>query len=307
LESFDVSPVAVLVERLESLTRDFIALSPNLLAAAIFLLLTYLGTWLVRSMLRRAFRRARIRPALADALLGIASTLLWAGGLLVSAMIALPGLTPSQAIAGLGIGSLAIGLAFRDIFENFLAGLLILLRKPMRINDFIECEGITGQVKYISIRDTYLRRADGVLVMVPNAFLYKNPVRVLTDLEARRQALTVGVAYGEDVAQSRSIIEKSMANLETVMRDRSVQVFAKEFSSSSIDFEVTWWTGSQPVDVRRSRDEVVEAIKRSLDEAGIEIPFPYRTLTFKNPQVVSDAVRAGCTDRRQRQEEAEGD
>lgn len=56
-----------------------------------------------------------------------------------------------------------------------------------------------------------------------------------------------------------------------------------EFGSSSINFEVTWWTGSTPLDVRRSRDEVVAKVKHSLDEAGIEIPYPYRTLTFKQP------------------------
>ena len=68
---------------------------------------------------------------------------------------------------------------------------------------------------------------------------------------------------------------------------RPVQIFAREFNSSSIDFEVTWWTGSKPVDERRSRDEVVAAVKRALDEAGIEIPFPYRTLTFKEPLSLS--------------------
>ena len=61
---------------------------------------------------------------------------------------------------------------------------------------------------------------------------------------------------------------------------RDVQVFAKEFGASSIDFQVTWWTGSKPVDIRASRDKVVSSIKRALDEAGIEIPFPYRTLTL---------------------------
>jgi len=283
MENFDVQPIKVLIERLEALTRDFIQLSPNLLAALFFLFVTWLVVWLVRSFLRRAFSRTRMRPALADAVRGITSTLIWAGGVLIAAMIALPGLTPSQAVAGLGIGSIAVGLAFRDIFENFLAGMLILLREPMRIGDVIECQEITGEVKRISIRDTYLRKTDGVLVMVPNALLYKNPVRVLTDWDVRRQSITVGVAYGENVGASRKVITEAIAGLRTVRHDRPVQVFAEAFSSSSIDFEVTWWTGSRPLDIRRSRDEVVDAIKVALDEAGIEIPFPYRTLTFKGP------------------------
>jgi len=68
-----------------------------------------------------------------------------------------------------------------------------------------------------------------------------------------------------------------------------VQIFAQAFGASSIDFEVTWWTGSSPLEIRRSRDEVVASVKRALDDAGIEIPFPYRTLTFKQPlHTVSD-------------------
>ena len=75
--------------------------------------------------------------------------------------------------------------------------------------------------------------------------------------------------------------------LQSVDKRRPIQIFAKAFGSSSIDFEVTWWTESRPVDIRMSRDEVVEAAKSALDKAGIEIPFPYRTLTFKEPLEVA--------------------
>ncbi|MEO1686855.1 MAG: mechanosensitive ion channel family protein, partial [Pseudomonadota bacterium] len=61
----------------------------------------------------------------------------------------------------------------------------------------------------------------------------------------------------------------------------------KGFGPSSVDFEVAWWTGSAPVDIRASRDEVVRAVKRALDEAGIEIPFPQRTLSFKGAAPVA--------------------
>jgi small-conductance mechanosensitive channel len=64
---------------------------------------------------------------------------------------------------------------------------------------------------------------------------------------------------------------------------RPVEIFANEFADSSINFEVSWWTGSKPLDIRASRDEVVASIKSALDNSGIEIPFPYRTLTFKQP------------------------
>ena len=80
------------------------------------------------------------------------------------------------------------------------------------------------------------------------------------------------------------MIERAVREVDSVRDDvKDVQIFAQAFGASSIDFEVTWWTGSEPVDIRRSRDKVVSAVKRALDEEGIEIPFPYRTLTFKEP------------------------
>ncbi|MCH9809510.1 MAG: mechanosensitive ion channel [Alphaproteobacteria bacterium] len=278
-----MAPIKILTDRLEAVLRDAIAIAPNVIAAMVFLTLTWLVARTVRWTIRQLLRSRRFRPALREAVQTVSSVLIWLIGLLVAATIALPGLTPSEALAGIGIGSLAIGLAFKDIFENFLAGLLILLREPMRLGDYVECQDVSGTVEKISLRDTYLRGTDGALTMVPNAFLFKNPVEVLTDQSIRRQSITVGVAYGEDVDAARDVIKNTLAGADTVKPEKPVQIFAKEFGSSSVDFEVAWWSGSKPVEIRASRDEVVAAIKRGLDEAGVEIPFPYRTLTFKEP------------------------
>lgn len=96
--------------------------------------------------------------------------------------------------------------------------------------------------------------------------------------------LICGVAYGEQLDQSREVIREAVESCESVLGKRTIEVFAKEFADSSVNFEVAWWTGSKPIDIRRSRDEVVAAIKQRLDDADIEIPFPYRTLTFKDPE-----------------------
>jgi small conductance mechanosensitive channel len=95
--------------------------------------------------------------------------------------------------------------------------------------------------------------------------------------------VTTGIAYGEDIETSREIIRKAVQGCPSASKDKPVDVFAKEFASSSVDFNVFWWTGAHPRDVAESRDEGIEAIKAALDKAGIEIPFPYRTLTFKEP------------------------
>ena len=176
-----------------------------------------------------------------------------------------------------------MGLAFKDVFENFLAGFLILLRKPMRIGDDIECEGVSARVEDISIRDTFLRKRSGELVIVPNSFLFKNPVKILTDEKLRRISLVIGVAYGENAKEAKSVISDVIENLETRDKSKGFELVADCFNASSVDFVARWWTDSTPPAERLSKSEAVLAIKDALDEAGIEIPFPYRTLTFAEP------------------------
>ncbi|WP_339664205.1 mechanosensitive ion channel [uncultured Pseudomonas sp.] len=280
---FDINPLTILKDQLNSALTSFIESAPQLIAALAFLFFTWLIKVIVVKVFIKATTRSGLRPSLQEALRKIIVIGIWGIGILIAAMIAMPGLTPTKLLAGLGIGSIAIGLAFKDTFENLLAGLLLLMREPMRIDDYIECEDVEGQIKHISIRDTYIRRTDGVLTIVPNGYLYSNPLRILTDQTSRRITIQCGVGYGEDVDESREVIRAAVEGVGTVNKDKPVQVFAQGFGASSIDFEVTWWTQSKPVDIRESRDQVVAAIKRALDEAGIEIPFPQRTLTFSGP------------------------
>jgi small-conductance mechanosensitive channel len=270
-------------------------------------LLLLVATWLAAKAASRLVvwltRRSSMRPSLIGLLQNLAAILVWLTGVLVAATVAFPDMSPTDLLAALGIGSVAIGFAFKDVFENFLAGILILYREPMRLHDHIACDDIEGAVEKITIRDTHVRQTDGQLVVLPNATLFKNPVIIRTDQELRRVTIAAGVAYDEDVDQSRAVIEQAVRGLDSVANDRPVEVFAQAFGASSIDFEVAWWTGSRPIDVRRSRDEVVAAIKRALDDAGIEIPFPYRTLTFKEPLTLARAKRSSGNEEGARDQE----
>ena len=280
----NVDPVEKLIEQINGLYAASIELLPRLAIALVILILAGIVAWIVRKAVGSAARRARLRPSLRELCELVAKIVVWVLGIMTAAVVIFPGLTPASMLAGLGLGSVAIGFAFKDIFENFLAGILILLRNSMRIGDFIECEDIEGKVERINLRESHIRQTDGQLAITPNAYLFKNPVIVRTDRDQRRVTVICGVAYGEDVDSARDVIRSAVEACETVVtQGHEVQIFAQEFADSSINFEVTWWTGSTPVEVRRSKDEVVAAVKRALDDNGIEIPFPYRTLTFRGP------------------------
>ena len=292
-----MEPLNILMAQLRDIARNAIELLPQLLIAVVVILITYAFAKLAKNIARRILQKTTLRKSLINLLMLFSSLAIWVIGIMIAAIIAFPDLTPTKMLAGLGIGSVAIGFAFKDIFENFLAGIIILLRKEMRINDFISCEGYQGKVETILVRETHIRQTDGELVILPNSMLFKNPLTITTDIEQRRTTIICGVGYGENVDQARKVIKQAVSACKTVISDsRPVEIFANEFADSSINFEVTWWTGSKPLEVRKSRDEVIAAVKAALDKSGIEIPFPYRTLTFNQPIRIDNNQPTGDTE-----------
>ncbi|GER08139.1 hypothetical protein GCM10007972_04320 [Iodidimonas muriae] len=275
--------VALLNDKLLSMWLELVKTLPQLALAFLVILLSWASAKFINNLLGRLLRRTKIRASLRELLKTLAHLMVWLTGVLIAVTIVFPSVTPGKLLAALGLGSVAIGFAFKDIFENFIAGALIMLREPMRLGDFIECEGVEGKIERIAIRDTYIRQPDDQLVILPNAMLYKNPVYIRTDRELRRFSIVCGVAYGEDVDKAATVIKEALEKAGEVEQSKGVHVFAREFNSSSVDYTVMWWAHSTPIDMHKSRDKVVRTIKRALDDAGIEIPFPYRTLTFKGP------------------------
>ncbi len=266
-----------------SIWQDFIGHLPLIGAGFVILIVTWGIASLFDRFSSKILSHLRLRGSLRELIRRLAHITLWLFGLMVAGMVVFPGLTPTRALAGLGLSSIAIGFAFKDIFENFFAGVLILWRFPFETGDYIECNGVLGKIEDVTVRNTLIRKTTGELVVIPNATIFKNPVDILTSWKERRVTVICGVAYDEDLDESRTVMEKAVESCSTVVQDRPIEVFAREFGASSVDFEVTWWARPSPTEVRKSRDQVVAAVKKALDAAGIEIPFPYRTLTFKNP------------------------
>ncbi|MBE5072879.1 mechanosensitive ion channel family protein [Erythrobacteraceae bacterium E2-1 Yellow Sea] len=255
---------------------------PSLFLAVILLVITGLIASFASNIADRIVGKTSLRPSLKNLIETLIKLVVWLTGLFIAAIMIFPDVTFGGMIAGLGIGAVAIGFAFQDIFENFLAGVLIMLREKMRIGDIIQCEGIDGKVEHITLRETHIRATSGELTVVPNSLLFKNPVEILTDVEQRCHTSTVGVSYDTDLDKAADVIRKAVELVDQVDTSKGIDVFVSEFNSSSVDFLVRWWAGSSPGDGHKSRDQVLRSIKRALDNAGIEIPFPYITHTFKN-------------------------
>ncbi|MBU1252810.1 MAG: mechanosensitive ion channel [Alphaproteobacteria bacterium] len=263
------------------MATGFVAALPSIAIALLVLLVTWILARFAAKIADMLVGRTEIRPSLKSLIDTLVKLGIWLIGIMIAAIVVMPTLTPASLIAGLGIGAVAIGFAFQDIFENFLAGVLIMLREKMRIGDVIECEGIVGKVERITLRETHVRRLSGELTIVPNSMIFKNPVEILTDELKRRHEIVVGVSYDTNLDHAADVIRRSVEAVGGVDIDMGLDIFAQEFNSSSVDFLVRWWAGSTPRAGWESKDKVVRAIKAGLDAAEIEIPFPYVTHTFK--------------------------
>jgi len=268
-------------EQFQAMAQGAVETIPSLAVALVVVLATWLIAKIAIRMARRATQKAELRENLQQLTATLVKLVVWAFGLLTAATIVVPGLTPAGLFAGLGFGAVAIGFAFKDIFENFLAGVFIMLRKKMEIGDVVETGGILGKVEQVTLRETYIRRFSGELTVVPNAMIFTNPVEIITDEPIRRDQVMVGVSYDTDLDHAAEVIRKAVEGIDLVDKDKGVDVFAENFGSSSVDFLVRWWSDSGTQPLPEAKDIVLRAIKKALDEADIEIPFPYVTHTFK--------------------------
>ena len=277
------NPVDILWNSLRDMATQAIRLAPNAVVAVVVLILTWVIVKIFAAVVPKISHRFHLRTSLEELIQTLGKALIWILGLLIAATIVFPGLSPSKVLGAAGLASVAVGLAFKDIFQNFFAGILLLWKFPFEPGDFIECADVKGKVIETELRLTTIRDTSGELIIVPNSYLVENPIDVLTDKDRRRVELVVGVGYGEDVEKSADVIRKAVKSCDFVDQDRALDVLAKEFGDSSVNFDVLFWAGATPMEQRQARAQVVTAIKAALDNAGIEIPFPYRTLTFSEP------------------------
>jgi MscS family membrane protein len=186
-------------------------------------------------------------------------------------------------VATLGIGSLAIALAAQAALSDTISGFVIMIDRPYRIGDRIELQdiGTWGDVIDIGLRSTRIRTRDNRMVIIPNSVIGKSPIINYSypDTQYRIQ-IHIGVAYGTDLEKARQIIIDAVRQVEGVLENRPVEALFLEFADSALIFRVRWWLESY-VDTRRMFDKVNTAIYEKLNEAGIDIPFPQRVITYK--------------------------
>jgi small-conductance mechanosensitive channel len=265
---------------LDTIIQEVLAFIPRLiLAIAIFLLALWLANW-VGKLIQRAARRRDVDPEL-QLLFGRIAR--WTV-IIVGTVVALQQVRFNVAafLGGLGIVGFTVGFALKDIAENFVAGVLLLWQQPFDIGDAIQVQDYSGTVSEVSLRATEIRTFDGLMVFIPNAIVYGNPLTNFSKLPQRRVGLEVGVAYGTDLNQATRVTLEAISQLPgVILEDPVPAVVFSGFGESSIDFTLYYWVDTNTTSYFAAQDLGVKAINDAFIQAGIDIPFPVRNVILQ--------------------------
>ncbi|QJW91532.1 mechanosensitive ion channel family protein [Spirosoma taeanense] len=252
-----------------------------IVGVGVFVLFWLLGKLLKSVINRVAVRSHAIDDMLANLVSRIVSTLVTIFGFLAACVVIFPSFKPGDIIAGLGITSVAIGFAFKDILQNFFAGLLILWRRPFKVGDQIRVKDYEGTVEDINMRSTRLKTYDGERAILPNGDVYTSSILVRTAYEKRRMKFVVGIGYPDSIEEARQVIHRVLDGIDGVLRDPAPWVYVSELAGSSVNLTVYFWTESHQANVLKVSDQVVTGVKLALDKAGIDMPYPHTVVLLE--------------------------
>lgn len=267
--------------------EQFIERMPYLIVATVVFVIFWVISIVFKKIVTKALGQKEKYQNLVTVFRRIGRALILFFGFMVAMMIAVPSFTPAKLIGGLGIGSVAIGFAFKDIFQNLLSGILLLLSEPFRIGDQIISGNFEGTVEDIQIRATTIRTYDGRRVVIPNSQLYTTPMTVNTAYSQRRLEFEVGIGYENDIVKAQEIILNTLKGEPSVSKLAEPSVITTALADSSITLKVRWMIddGTQANRVA-SINDVIIAVKNALDDAGVSIPSPITALEFTQPLTI---------------------
>lgn len=279
-------------KQLQSMINDFLALVPNIAIALIVFFIFFFVGRAVKRLVRNLTRNRRQARNLGLVLGRLAQGAIVLVGLFVALSIVIPSIKANDLVQLLGISGVAIGFAFRDILQNFLAGILILLTEPFQINDQIVFKNFEGTVENIETRATTIRTYDGRRIVIPNSELFTNSITVNTAFENRRLEYDIGIGYGDDVERARQLILEAMHEIQDVLKEPAPDAIVVELAASSVNIRARWWI--QPPrrsDALALQDKVLTRIKNKLTANGIDLPFPTQQILFHDQTEETDGDR----------------
>jgi small conductance mechanosensitive channel len=284
--------ISTLSDKMQAMLNGFISLLPNMVLALIVFAIFFFVARASKKVVVKLTRDRRHARNLGMVLGRLAQGTTILVGLFIALSIVIPSLKASDLVQLLGISGVAIGFAFRDILQNFLSGILILLTEPFQIDDQIVFKDFEGTVENIQTRATTIKTYDGRRIVIPNSELFTNSVTVNTAFENRRLEYDIGIGYGDDIDEARQLILEATRETNGVLETPAPDAIVIELAGSTVNVRARWWVAPpRRADVLDLQDRVLTNIKNKLTANGIDLPFPTQQILFHDQTEATDGDR----------------
>lgn len=278
--------------RIGDLADATLILLPGLAVGLFAFGLSLLLARAIRATVMRSKSLRTRSPGLALVLGRIGAGLTILFGALVAAAIAFPSIGAGDLFSVVGIGGVAFGFAFRDILQNLLAGILLLVTQPFRLGDQIKAGDFEGTVEDIQIRATTIRTYDNRRAVIPNADLFTGKVLVATAYDRRRLTLRIGIGMSDDIGHAKRVILDATARAEGVLPTPPAVVRVAELGDFAVLLDLFIWIDPpQRIEALDVTDRVYENVKAALAQAGIDMPYPTHQVLLHDQTEATDGDR----------------
>lgn len=267
-------------QELNDLARGFVRLLPMIVVALIVITISWILARLTVYLLRRGLLARSLSHLLREVMARTGGMLVMLAGLYLVLRIA--GLTQLAltVVGGTGLIGLVLGIAFREITENFLASLFLSLQQPFREGDLVEVAGVTGYVQRLTSRTTVLMTLDGNQVQVPNSTVFKSTIRNFTSNPNRRDDFIVGIGYDDSIPFAQEVALKVLAEHPAVLSEPEPLVLVESLGPSTVNLRVYFWLDGGQHSWLKVKSSVIRLVKRAFQDSGISLPDEAREVTF---------------------------
>jgi len=246
----------------------------KIIGAILILIIGRIAAGILRRLVGRMLEKTKTDPSIVSFVRSFVYVLVIVFA--VVAALSKFGVETTSFVAILGAAGFAIGFAMQGSLSSFAAGVLILVFKPFRVGDFIDAAGTMGTVKEIRLFNTILASPDNIKVIVPNSKIYGDVIKNITGNDTRRIDMVFGIGYGSSVPKAMEIMMRLMKEDGRVLQDPEPMVAVSELADSSVNLVCRPWVKKE--DYWGVKFDMTEKVKKEFDSAGIEIPFPQRSV-----------------------------
>lgn len=246
----------------------------NIVAAAVIFIAGLLLIKFAEFIMRKALSKKKTKKLMIDFAVSALVKTSWA--ILIVTILSRLGVNVAPLVAGLGVTGFILGFAFQESLGNLAAGLMIAVNEPFKPGDFVEAAGLQGSILEMNMMATVMTTPDNKKIVVPNKSVWGGPITNYSAMSTRRIDLSVGIAYGEDIEKAIDVVRETIVRVEGVLAQPEPSVAAGALSDSQVTINFRPWSSTK--DYWTVRSKALVEVKKALDSAGIEIPFPQITV-----------------------------